>query len=218
VHRLETVLTVSRQATDSIIRFLKLQVDKVVHSASGVYEKNSNYLNQQLDHGRQIHAKNMEAYKAAREQYVNKVTESLEFVKKNGLNGAAKRAADEVSSALEEAKKLPNTVMKQLHDAWERLVAFEPVQKTLGAARPAVEAAWSRYEAVHDNVVASSYYKMAYDRAQAALSAAQSTVLYQKAMQNVYAPFFAKYADPAIGQVTAHPYYQTLVAQLEPKA
>lgn len=196
--------------------FTSLQVEKAVQSASQVYQSNSSYIQEQLDKQRQFHQQNLETYKAAREQYLKKVEDSVEFLRANGISGAAKKAADEVSVAVLEARKLPGALAKQVHDAFGRLMAFEPVQKALHSARPAVDAAYTRYEAIHDGVVASPSYKKAYDLSQAAVVRAQETYLYKKAMENLY-PLIAKYADPAVEQIAASPYYKAVVAHVTPK-
>lgn len=193
-------------------------MDELVLNANTVYEKNTSYINQQIEYGRQYHAKNMEAFKVAREQYLTKVTESVEYLKQNGLVGAARKAADEVVVAVSEARKLPGAVVKQVQKAYEHLMSFNAVEKIMENSRPAVDAAYTRYEALHDSVVSSSYYKKAFSAAEAAVSRTQATMLYQKAKENIWTPYLSKYADPALGQLTAHPYYNSFVAQITPKA
>jgi hypothetical protein len=117
---------------------------------------------------------------------------------------------------LTEARKLPGAVVKQVHDAFERLMAFEPVKKAMTTAKPAIDAAYTKYVGVHDVVVASPQYKKAFDLSQAAFTRAQQTYLYQTAMTNLY-PLVAKYADPAVAQITASPYYQAAVEHVTPK-
>lgn len=193
-------------------------MDKIAQNASTVYEKNSTYINQQLEFGREYHAKNMEAFKAARDQYLNRVNDTVDFLKQNGLSGAAQKAADEVSAAVAEARKLPGAVIKQVHDAFERLMSLMPVQKIMNSTRPAIDAAYVKYESVHDTVVSSAYYKKAYTTAESFIDRAQGTMLYQKAKENIWNPYLSKYGDPALGQLTSHPYYHSLVAQIAPKA
>jgi hypothetical protein len=95
-------------------------------------------------------------------------------------------------------------------------MAFEPVKKALTTAKPAIDAAYTKYVGVHGAVVASPQYNQAFNLAQAAVTRAQQTFLYQKAMQNFY-PLVAKYADPAVAQITASPYYQAAVEHVTPK-
>ena len=187
-----------------------------MQSAGQVYQSNSSYIQTQLDKQRDLHKQGMESYKAAREQYLKKIEDSVEFLRSNGLTGAAKKAADEVSVAVAEARKLPSAVAKQVHDAFERLMTFEPVKKAMTSAKPAIDAAYTKYVGVHDVVVTSPQYKKAYDLSQAALTRAQQTILFQKAMQNFY-PYVAKYADPAVAQITASPYYQAAIEHVTPK-
>lgn len=197
--------------------FICIQIDSAVQSAGQVYQKNSSYIQTQLEKSRELHKHNLESYKAAKEQYLKKVEESVEFVKTNGISGAARKAADEVSHAVTEARKLPGAVLKQVHDTFERLLTFEPVQKALSSAKPTIDAAYTRYLGVHDTVVASPQYKRAFDLSQAAVARAQETFFYKKAVESLY-PLVSKYADPAVAQLTASPYYQAAVAHVLPKA
>ena len=194
-----------------------MQLDNAFQSAGQVYQKNSTYIQAQLDKSREVHKHNLESNKAAKEQYLKKVEESVEFLRTNGVSGAARKAADEVSSAVTEARKLPGAILKQVHDTFEKLLTFEPVQKALSTARPTIDAAYTRYVSVHDTVVASPQYKKAFDLSQAAVARAQETYFYKKAMESFY-PYVSKYADPAVAQLTTSPYYQAAVAHVLPKA
>ena len=203
----------------TVISFLPflVQVDKAMKSAGQVYQSNSTYIQAQLEKAGEVHRSNLESYKAAREQYLKQVEDTVEFVKKEGITGAARKAADEVSAAVAEARKLPGIVAKQVHDAFERLLSFEPVQRTLSSAKPAVDAAYPRYMGVHDTVVASPQYKKAFDQSMMAVARAQETFLYKRAVSTFY-PYVAKYADPAVAQITASPYYHATVKHITPNA
>jgi hypothetical protein len=199
-----------------ITSFFIKQVEKTVQSVSQAYQSNSEYLQNQLEKQRQFHQHNMESYKAAREQYLKKVEESVDFIKSNGVAGAARKAADELSATIAEARKLPGLMVKQVQEAFERLMKFEPVQKLMNSTRPAVEAAYARYEVVHGAVVNSHQYKRAFDFSQAAIVKAQESFLYRKAKENVY-PLVAKYADPAYASLTSSSYFQAAVQHITPK-
>lgn len=193
------------------------RVDKAVQSATNVYQSNSTYLQQQISKMEQFHNSNLESYKAAREAYLKKVEESVDFLKANGLTGTAKAAADEVLARISKARDLPSYLIKQVHDSYEKLAALEPVQHVVERVKPAVDAAYGRYLSLHDSVVATNQYKRAYTLGQSVLTRAQSTILYQKAKENLY-PLFAPYADPALAQLTASPYYKAAVQHLTPIA
>lgn len=192
------------------------QVDQAVQSAQQMYQSNSSFIREQLEKQRQYHQQHLETYKAAREQYLKKVEETVEFVKSKGITGTAKLAVDEVSVALKEARKLPGVVAKTVHDAFEKMMAMESVQKILENAQPAVQAAYTRYQNVHDKVVGSSSYKKLYDMSLSTMSQVQGSFIYRKAAENVY-PFVAKYADPAMQQIAASPHYQALLTHVAPK-
>ena len=55
---------------------MTLQVDTVVGQAQQVYQSNTSYLQQQLEKQKQFHAANLESYRAAREQYLKKVSQA----------------------------------------------------------------------------------------------------------------------------------------------
>jgi hypothetical protein len=192
-----------------------LQVDAAVQGASQAYASNSAFLAAQLDRQRAFHAANLESYKAAREAYLKRVEESVDYVRAHGLTGAARRAADEAAAAAAEARKLPSAVLARVHAAYERMAALEPVQRALGAARPAVDAAYARAEALGAAVVRSPSYKRAVDAALGAAAAAQETAAFRAAQGRLY-PYVAKYADPAIAAVTESAYYKQAVAALTP--
>ncbi|KAG7669525.1 hypothetical protein Ndes2526B_g05866 [Nannochloris sp. 'desiccata'] len=209
-------ITKAQDKGSELLKIVDDQVDKAMQSAGQVYQSNSSFIQTQLGKQRELHQKNLESYKAAREQYLKKIEDSVEFLKSNGLTGAAKKAADEVSIAVTEARKLPSAVASKVHDAFERLMAFEPVKKAMTTAKPTIDAAYTKYVGVHDAVVASPQYKKAFDLSQAAFTRAQQTYFFQKAMQNFY-PLVSKYADPAVAQITASPYYQAAVEHVTPK-
>ena len=75
-----------------------------------IYSSGAEELKTQVDRQRQFHEKNMEHYSKAREAYLKKIEETVEFLKKEGLSGTAKVAADKVMEKVEDAKKLPGYV------------------------------------------------------------------------------------------------------------
>lgn len=122
-------------------------------------------MQQQVGKIEKLHADNIETYKAAREQYLKRVEESVDFVKEKGLTGTAKAAADEVTAQLAKAKAIPGYVLNKVQAAFEKLnkVAAGPAHKVLDTVKPTVDAAYTRYISLHDNVVASGKYKQLFD-------------------------------------------------------
>ena len=86
------------------------QVDGLIVGASRIYDSSAEELKTHVDRQRQFHEKNMEHYKAAREAYLKKIEETVEFLKKEGLSGTARLAADTVLARVEDAKKIPGYV------------------------------------------------------------------------------------------------------------
>lgn len=209
-------ITKAQTKSSELLKIMDDQVDKAMQSAGQVYQNNSSFIQTQLEKQRELHKANLETYKSARDQYLKKIEDSVEFLRSNGLQGAAKKAADEVSVAVTEARKLPGAVASKVHDAFEKLMAFEPVQKAMTTAKPTIDAAYTKYVGVHGAILASPSYKKAFDLALAAGTRAQQTALYQKAMESFY-PLVAKYADPAVAQITASSYYQAAIEHVTPK-
>lgn len=177
-------------------------MDQAVQNAQATYNQQKAY-----------HAQNMEKYRAAREQYLKKVEEVVSFVKSQGITGTAKVAVDEVSVALKEARKIPGSVAKKVHDAFENMMSMESVQKVLKGAQPTVEMAYTTYQKVHDTVVASSSYKKLYDISATTVSQVQASFIYRKAAENLY-PLVAKYADPMCERLD--PSYKALMMHVQP--
>eukprot|EP00889_Picochlorum_renovo_P000485 jgi/Picre1/27515/NNA_000482.t1 len=172
------------KATDTSTQLLKTvdtKVDQAVVNAHAMYQNNAAFVQQQLEKQKKFHAKNMENYRAAREQYLKKVEEAVNFVKSNGVTGTAKLAVDE---------------------------------KILNGTQPAVQMAYTKYQQVHDVVVASSSYKKLYDMSVSTVTQVQSSFIYRKAAENLY-PYVARYADPAIGMIS--PSYQALMTHVAPR-
>lgn len=90
----------------------------------------------------------------------------MDFLKQNGLSGAAKLAADEVSTRVTKARELPSYLIKQVHDSFEKLIALEPVHRAVETVKPAVDSAFTTYMGVHDSVVATPQYQRVYSLGQ----------------------------------------------------
>lgn len=219
----ETVTSISApyiaKAQDKGTELLKAvddRVDKTLSQAQAVYANNSAYLSAQLEKQKAFHASNLESYKTAREAYLKKVEESVEYLKANGLSGAARKAADEVSARVAQAQALPAAVLSGVRDAVDRLLAHGPLASVVEGVRPGLDAAYSRYLALHDAAVASPQYRRTLELGASALATAQASLLYRKAKENLY-PLVAPYADPALNSVMASSYYKAVVDHLAPK-
>lgn len=114
----------------NILRAADDRLDTAINTAQKVYADNSAYLQvryrdawirrlappvadqpcaavspqAQLSRQADFHRANLESYRAAREAYLKKVEDAVEFVKHKGLTGAARAAADEVLARVQEAK------------------------------------------------------------------------------------------------------------------
>lgn len=197
------------------------QVDRALTQASEAYRSNSAYIQSQLEipleRSKQLHNHGLDAYNTARQQYLKKVEDSVSYIKANGVSESAKKAAENVTIRVKEAQKYPSMLLEKVQEAVEHLMALHPLNKAVETVRPQLDAAWTRYNAVHDNVVASEQYKKTYSMAGSALTKAQETVIYQKAKENLY-PLIKPYADPAVMRISESQIYNAALTHLAPKA
>jgi hypothetical protein len=82
-------------------------VDSLLCSAHKMYDSSATELQSHVNHQKKFHEKNLEHYKQAREAYLKRIEETVDFLKKEGLSGAAQLATDTVKARVEDAKQLP---------------------------------------------------------------------------------------------------------------
>lgn len=90
-----------------------MQVDSLFIQAGKLYDSSAAELQTQVNHQKKFHEKNLEHYKQAREAYLKRIEETVDFLKKEGISGAAKLAADTVVARVEDAKQLPAYIDKE---------------------------------------------------------------------------------------------------------
>lgn len=205
----------AQDAGASLLRAADDKVDRAVETAQRVYTDNAAYLEQQLAKQKEFHSQNLESFKTAREAYLRKVEEAVEFVRQKGVTGAARAAADEVMVRVGEAKSAvlaaPGALLLKVQQAVDKLLAFGPVNSAVEAAKPSLGAAMNQYSRLHDSLVASQQYKQAYSMAGDFAQRAQQTWVVAAAKQRLM-----PLAQPAVDSVMASPYYSSLVAHLQP--
>ncbi|PSC69120.1 major lipid droplet [Micractinium conductrix] len=155
----------------------------------------------------------LEQLQAARQAYLKRVEESVAYVRQAGLQGTAKAAADTLMVKVEEAKRVPGAVMSEISEAWTRLAGLPAVERVLSASRGQVDAAWGRYTAAHDALVADPRYASALSMGGELLASLQATAAYKAAAERL-TPLFAPYAESAAR--VAGPYPAMDVAALDP--
>ena len=118
-----------------------LQVDYAAAIASRYYSSAGNELSGHVQKQKDYHRENLERYKAAREAYLQKIEDTVGFVKQHGITGTAKYSADAVLAQVEEAKKIPAFLEKQgsilaakVHEAWDKFYSLPA-----GMAPPALD-------------------------------------------------------------------------------
>lgn len=183
------------------------KLDAAVSTASVVLEKQ-----------KEFHAQNLEQYKAAREAYLKKIEQLVEFLRKNGVSGTAQVLVDAVKAQAEKVRALPShladgarAALDGLAAAYHKLLASPQVQALVEKAQPAAKAVWGRYMGVHDYVVANGLYRFSYDKASSVLSYASSTSLAQSLGARVQ-PWAAPYTGPLVEAG----YYQALLDHVKP--
>lgn len=206
--------------SENVLYTLDSKVDSFLIQAGKLYDSSAAELQSQVNHQKKFHEKNVEHYKQARDAYLKRVEETVDFLKKEGISGAAKLAADTVVARVEDAKQLPayidkeaKVVVSRVTDAWNKLASYPAVQKLLATAQPSIDFAWKKYTQAHDTIVGSPYYHAYYNKAvdngSFVLSKVQETDIYTR---------ISPYTDPAIGRITTSPYYQATVDHLKPIA
>ena len=89
------------------MRAATAQVDSLLVGAHQKYSNSAEQLQSSVNNQKKFHEKNLEHYNSSREAYLKRIEETVEFVKKEGISGAAKLAADTVAARVEDAKQLP---------------------------------------------------------------------------------------------------------------
>lgn len=190
------------------------QVDEAFAKATQVYLNNSKFVADTLDKQRAYHAQNLESYKVAREHYLKVVESGVDYVKKNGISGTAKAAADEVASRVGDARAVPSLVLHKVQESVDKLLAIAPVHETLERLKPALDSAYKRYLSLHDSIVSSDQYKKVLKTGSDVLARVEASPLYLKSKATFY-PYVAPYAEPAAARL--QPYYLRVVEHLAPK-
>lgn len=207
--------------SDFVLHTVDSKVDSLLVSAHKLYDSSAAELQAQVNHQKKFHEKNLEHYKQAREAYLKRIDETVTFLKKEGISGAAKLAADTVAARVEDAKQLPayfdkeaKVVVSRVTEAWHQLASYPAVQKLLNTAQPSIDFAWKKYLQAHDAVVTSPYYHTYYtkavDNGQFVLTKVQKTDLFKNAYSRV-----SPYTSPAVEKI--EPYYKAAVKHLEPQ-
>lgn len=207
--------------SDFVLHTLDSKVDSLLSSAHKLYDSSAAELQAQVNHQKKFHEKNLEHYKQAREAYLKRIDETVDFLKKEGISGAARLAADTVKARVEDAKQLPayidkeaKVVVSHVTDAWHQLASYPAVQKLLDTAQPSIDFAWKKYQQAHDSIVSSPYYHSfhtkAVDNSHFVLTKVQQNELFKTAYSRV-----SPYTDPAVEKI--EPYYKAVVKELEPQ-
>ncbi|KAK9816682.1 hypothetical protein WJX72_003614 [[Myrmecia] bisecta] len=208
--------------SDQVLHIVDSKVDTAVTSAYQFYENKSTFLASQVEKQRKYHEKNLEHYKASRENYLKKIEESVEFLKKEGLTGSARYAADSVLARVEEAKKLPPVLVDEakalvgkVGDAWAYLASLPAVHKLLETAQPSLDLAWKKYLIAHDTLLSTPIYHKLASNSTAVVGKVQETPVYKQLTNRVY-PIISPYAEPALDTIYQSPYYSAVKDHLKP--
>lgn len=210
---------------------LDQKVDAAVGLATKLYSSSTKELSDQVVKQKAFHEANLAHYKAAREAYLRKIEEAVDYLKTAGVSGAARAAAEKVALRVEDAKKASTSAgaylqgaaagaatgaLDRVFEAWTALASQPAVAKLLEAAAPRVERARAAYLQAHDAVAGSPAYAKAVEHSIAAVAAVQASAPFKAAAARLYpavAPF-----DPAIKTIAGSPYVAAAVDHLRPIA
>eukprot|EP01026_Neomeris_dumetosa_P039690 TRINITY_DN32652_c0_g1_i1.p1 TRINITY_DN32652_c0_g1~~TRINITY_DN32652_c0_g1_i1.p1 ORF type:complete len:288 (-),score=27.48 TRINITY_DN32652_c0_g1_i1:334-1152(-) len=184
------------------------QVDNVVGKFQETYNK-------QVEGQKE----SMERFKQAREQYLKKVEEAMEFVKSKGVTGTTKAGVETVQKAIVEARqqipsllsKTASSSIEKVTDAWNALIATQAVNKLIETTKPSVDYALGVYKNAHDVVVQDPRYSQAFQYGANVVSKVQESPVYQKISEKV-----SPYVSPTIEKVQSSKYYNAVVDHLKP--
>nr|ARQ20716.1 oil globule protein [Lobosphaera incisa] len=216
------LVTAVQDKSDQVLHLVDSKVDTAVTSAYQFYEDKSSFLASQVEKQKKYHEKNLEHYKASRENYLKKIEESVDFLKKEGLTGSARYAADAVLARVDDAKKLPpmlvdeaKVVVSKVGDAWAYLASLPAVHKLLETAQPSLDLAWKKYLIAHDSLLSTPIYHQIARDSTAVVGKVQQTPIYKKITTTVY-PIISPYADPALDTIYQSSYYSAVKDHLKP--
>ncbi|KAK9907730.1 hypothetical protein WJX75_008823 [Coccomyxa subellipsoidea] len=214
------LLAAVQSRSEQVLTSLDRKVDSALSAAQSVlYPKG---LDNVVAASRAQHAATVEAAHEARDAYLKKVEEALEFLRAAGISGAAKYAAGTVYGCVDEAQKIPpalereaEAVLLKVSEAWTKLVSLPPVNKLLDTAQPSVEFTRRKYVEAHGAIVASAAYTRTLETAAQVLHKVTESVVYRFSASKLY-PVISCYADPALDRITHSPYYSAVVDHLKP--
>lgn len=218
------VLNAVQDKSSQVLDLVDKQVDGAVKRAETFYSSNADYLSQAVKNQSDFHTKNLQHFKEARDAYLQQAKDAVTFLKREGLSGATKYAADSLSATIDQAKQVPswagdqaNQLLEKVSIAWDRLQNMPAVQKTLEAVSPSVELAKKKYIAAHDAVVTAPAYNKAVETGADVFNKVQTTYVYKTAANRLY-PVIAPYADPIVDKVSNSPYVNNAIDHVKPQA
>lgn len=217
------VVNAVQDKSSQVLGVVDKQVDGLVKKAEDFYSSNSTFLTNAVKNQSDYHANNLQHFKDARDAYLQQAKEAVNYLKKEGLSGAAKQAVDSLMAKVEQAKAVPsylseqaNALLEKVSQAWEKVAHLPAVQKTRDAVSPSVELAKKKYIEAHDILVTAPVYNKAVDTGADVLTKMQTTYVYKTAANRLY-PVISPYADPVIDKVSHSPYVNGVIDHLKPQ-
>ncbi|EFN52470.1 hypothetical protein CHLNCDRAFT_138816 [Chlorella variabilis] len=198
------------------LKTVDAKVDGAILSAWQSYTANAAHLTAVVEAQRAARGADLEAFNAARAAYLKKVEESVAFVKEQGLQGTAKVAAEALASKVEEAKKVPEVLLHEISAAWGKLSAMPAVERLVASSKVQVDAAYGKYKAAHDALVADPRYGAAVAKGGELLASLQATAAYKAAWTRL-TPLLGLPAAQSAAKIAA-PYVTAVAGHLAPVA
>lgn len=157
---------------------------------------------------RQLHASNLETYKAAKEQYFALVASTTDWAaSKLSPDKNVQYAKETLQAALAKADEAadPDAAVLAAHEAWVKFAEIPAVAKVLETTAPITHKGYETFQKLHDYIVRSPLYLYSVKAGAKTLLWAIQTVPYRLASEYLY-PHVQFIADPAFDKLSKSVY------------
>lgn len=214
------VLAKLHDNSDYVLHVVDDTVDSTLKKSGEYVDSSKKVLSSKVNSQKDLHHDNLKWFEEARGKCLGRIESTIDFLKKEGIQGTAKTAVGLVLNALEDAKKVPaylgkesQAAMHRVSEAFDKLQTYPAVQKLMATFQPSVDFAKEKYGKAHDAVVSNPRYAGVYKNLAGAVDKLSSTVKDNKYYQATYSRI-SPYADPAFESI--EPYVEAAHSHLKP--
>lgn len=212
------VLATAQDTGGKLLHTADEEVGYVVNATSGIVSKGKEAVSSTLTTAKELHESNLKTFKNATEKYFDFVAKTSDWAA-DKLNPAknVQIAREALHATIAKAKELtdPDAAVKAVHEAWESFASIPAVSKVLATVDPVTQRGLSSFNAMHKNVVASSYYKRAVDTTVSTASWYTTTTPYKVSGKFLY-PWVKPLAEPAMEKLSKSEAVSSLVTYWAP--